>query len=114
MPGRVVLLDPQGSTTFTHVTRAAQELEPRQPPKGSIMNEAQETTETTATQQPLHRRSLEEAISEVDREIKVRVRCYDRWVSEGKLSRIDARDRVERLQAALAYLEDYGKHACGA
>jgi hypothetical protein len=50
-------------------------------------------------------RSLEEAISEVDREIKVRVRCYDRWVSEGKLSSVDARDRVERLQAALAFLQ---------
>lgn len=67
-----------------------------------------------AVQQPLQRRSLEEALSEVDREIKVRVRCYDRWVDEGKLSRVDARDRIERLQAALAYLEEYSVHACGA
>lgn len=46
-------------------------------------------------------------MSEVDRELKVRMRCYDRWVSEGKLSSVDARDRVERLHAALAYLEEY-------
>lgn len=49
-------------------------------------------------------RSLEEAASEVDREIKVRQRCYDRWVKEGKLSLVDARDRLERMQSALAYL----------
>jgi len=50
-------------------------------------------------------RSLEEAISEVLREIQVRQRCYPRWVQEGKLTRIDAADRLERLAAAADYLE---------
>lgn len=49
-------------------------------------------------------RSIDEAISEVDRECKVRARCYDRWVSEGKLSGVDAKDRAERMQSALGYL----------
>ncbi len=49
-------------------------------------------------------RSLEEALSEVQREVQVRKRCYPRWVSEGKLTRIDAADRLERLEAASEYL----------
>ena len=51
-------------------------------------------------------RSLEEAHSEVERELQVRNRCYDRWVSDGKMSKIDAKDRKERLETALAFLED--------
>lgn len=50
-------------------------------------------------------RSIEEALSEVDRECKVRERCYTRWVEDGKLSSIDARDRYERLDAARKYLK---------
>ena len=49
-------------------------------------------------------RSLEEALSEVQREVQVRKRCFPRWVSEGKLTRIDAADRLERLEAAAEYL----------
>lgn len=49
-------------------------------------------------------RSIEEAISEVDRELKVRYRCYEKWVREGKLSDVDARDRVDRLESAIDYL----------
>lgn len=49
-------------------------------------------------------RSLEEAVSEVQREIEVRRRLYDRWISEGKLSRIDAHDRLERMLSALKFL----------
>ena len=55
------------------------------------------------------RRSLEEALSECEREPAVRLRCYDRWVADGKLSGVDARDRTERLQAAVHYLKEYGK-----
>jgi hypothetical protein len=50
-------------------------------------------------------RTLEEAISEVERELQVRIRCYDRWVKEGKLSNVDAKDRIERLQAAIHHLK---------
>lgn len=49
-------------------------------------------------------RSQEEACSEVQREVEVRRRLYDRWVSEGKLSHVDAHDRLERLLAALNFL----------
>lgn len=49
-------------------------------------------------------RTLEEAVSEVQREIEVRRRLYDTWVSNGKLSRVDAHDRLERLLSALRYL----------
>lgn len=50
------------------------------------------------------KRTLEEAVSEVQREVDVRRRLYDRWVGEGKLSRVDAHDRLERLLSALRYL----------
>jgi hypothetical protein len=49
-------------------------------------------------------RSHAEAVSEVQREIEVRRRLYDRWVAEGKLSWVDADDRLSRLQSALQYL----------
>jgi hypothetical protein len=49
-------------------------------------------------------RSLDEAISEVERELQVRRRCYDRWIGDGKMSRIDAQDRFSRLAAAFKYL----------
>jgi hypothetical protein len=39
---------------------------------------------------------VEAALSEVEREMHVRERCYGRWVEEGKLSRIDAKDRMDR------------------
>jgi len=51
-------------------------------------------------------RSQEEAVSELERELQVRKRCYDRWVTEGKLSNVDARDRLERLAAAIHYIKE--------
>lgn len=44
--------------------------------------------------------SPEEALSEVQRELEVRNRIYNKWVADGKLSYIDARDRYARLQKA--------------
>lgn len=49
-------------------------------------------------------RSGDEALSELEREAHVRVRCYDRWISEGKVSRVDAWDRLERLLTAISVL----------
>lgn len=49
-------------------------------------------------------RSLEEASSEVAREIDVRRRLYDKWVGEGRITWVDAHDRLERLLAALQFL----------
>ena len=39
---------------------------------------------------------IEGALGEVQRELQVRERCYPRWVEEGKMSRIYAKDRMER------------------
>jgi len=47
-------------------------------------------------------RTEKEAVSELNRELQVRRRCYDRWIADGKLDSIDATDRMERLEAALA------------
>jgi len=39
---------------------------------------------------------IEPALGEISREKQVRERCYPRWVEEGKMSRIDAKDRMSR------------------
>lgn len=49
-------------------------------------------------------RTLDEAISEIQREIDVRRRLYDRWVTEGKFSYVDGHDRLERMLTALKIL----------
>lgn len=49
-------------------------------------------------------RSADEALSELEREAHVRIRCYDRWISEGRVSRVDAWDRLERLLTAIRLL----------
>ena len=50
------------------------------------------------------KRSLEEAVSELQREIDVRRRLYDKWTSDGKQSWVEAHDRLERLMTALKHL----------
>lgn len=54
-------------------------------------------------------RSLEEAKSELTREMNVRTRCYDRWVTEGRLTSVDAKDRLDRINAALHYLSMFAQ-----
>lgn len=54
-------------------------------------------------------RSVEEAISECERELQVRTRCYAGWVDSGRLSGVDARDRFDRLSAAIHYLKQFDK-----
>lgn len=49
-------------------------------------------------------RSLEEAIAELEREVGVRCRIFDGWIQAGKLSRVDAWDRMERMLSALFLL----------
>jgi hypothetical protein len=44
----------------------------------------------------LKQEDIEGALGEVQRELQVRERCYPRWVEEGKMSRIDAKDRMSR------------------
>ena len=46
-----------------------------------------------------------EALDEAERELNVRARCFPRWVTEGKMSRTDARDRLDRLASVFKLLE---------
>lgn len=50
-------------------------------------------------------RDKEEACSELERELNVRARCFPRWIKEGRVNRIDAQDRLDRLATALQLLE---------
>ena len=52
-------------------------------------------------------RSIREALSEVHRELCVRERCFDRWVTDGKMTDIDAQDRYDRMASAKHYLESF-------
>lgn len=49
-------------------------------------------------------RSIDEAMAEIEREVRVRERCYDRWIQEGRVSRVDAHDRQERMISAIRLL----------
>jgi len=49
-------------------------------------------------------RSLSEAESECERELNVRNRCFPGWISDGRVNRIDAIDRRDRLQTAMLVL----------
>lgn len=40
------------------------------------------------------------AVDELFRELQVRLRCFPRWVTEGRVSWTDAVDRVDRLYTA--------------
>lgn len=51
-------------------------------------------------------RSIDEALSEVEREAHIRLKCFDKWVGEGRLSWVDAFDRLERLLSAIKHLRD--------
>ena len=55
-------------------------------------------------EKPVDQRSIEEALSEVEREMQVRERMYGKWITDGKISRVDAKDRGERMLAACHYL----------
>lgn len=56
--------------------------------------------------------TLAEAMDELDREAKVRMRCFPKWVDEGRISQTEARDRLRRLLKAGALLA--GLDASGA
>lgn len=53
----------------------------------------------------MNTRSAREALSEVNRELGVRRRCYARWIQDGKLSEVEACDRMERLDKAAELIE---------
>lgn len=56
--------------------------------------------------EPRTKRPLQEALDEVERELNVRRRCFPRWVAEGRVSRTDAQDRVDRLASAMEALSN--------
>jgi hypothetical protein len=49
-------------------------------------------------------RNITEAIDEVHRELCVRKRCFPRWIRDGRVSKTDAQDRVDRLATAFDLL----------
>jgi hypothetical protein len=49
--------------------------------------------------------TLDEQIAELRREARLRPRVFDRWVAAGTLTREQADERIGRLQAAIATLE---------
>lgn len=51
-------------------------------------------------------RSVDEALAEIEREAHIRLKCFDKWVTEGRLSWVDAFDRLERLLSAVKHLRD--------
>lgn len=50
-------------------------------------------------------RGIDEQIAELERELGVRYRCYRQWIHAGKMSRVDAAERFERMAAALKTLD---------
>lgn len=51
------------------------------------------------------KRTVQEALDEVAREIGVRERCFPKWIADGKVSSSDAKDRLERLIKAAQILQ---------
>ena len=49
----------------------------------------------------------QEALDDLERELNVRARCFDRWVAEGRMSSTDAKDRIERMATAHKLLLNY-------
>lgn len=49
--------------------------------------------------------TLDEQIAELRREARLRPRVFDRWVAAGTLTRQQADERIGRLQAAIATIE---------
>jgi len=45
------------------------------------------------------------AVDELERELNVRVRCFPRWVAEGRIAKTDAQDRLDRLHTAFHLLK---------
>lgn len=49
-------------------------------------------------------RDYQQCMDELTREVDVRRRIFDEWVSKGRLSWTDAHDRLERLMTLMAVL----------
>ena len=51
--------------------------------------------------EPRTARPIQEQLDELNRELNVRQRCFDRWVKEGRMTATDAQDRLDRLASAV-------------
>jgi len=51
-------------------------------------------------------RTRKEALAEIERECNVRFKCFDKWIADGRLGAVEARDRIERLISAWHFLSD--------
>lgn len=69
------------------------------------MSEGNGQTTAASLAEGWQHRSIEEALDEVAREIAVRERCFPRWITEGRISKSDAKDRLQRMLKA-AFLLD--------
>jgi len=65
----------------------------------------------TTTMEPKIQRSAIEALDECMRELNIRKRCFARWIQDGRLSRTDAQDRLDRLASAVDILTDVANGA---
>lgn len=54
--------------------------------------------------EPKTARPISEALDEVHRELCVRKRCFPRWILDGRVSKTDAQDRIDRLATAFDLL----------
>jgi hypothetical protein len=53
------------------------------------------------------KRSVQEALDELEREFNVRARCFPRWIQDGRVSRTDAQDRLDRLGSAIEWITEH-------
>lgn len=65
--------------------------------------------ETYQLMEVLRTRILDEALDELEREFNVRSRCFLRWIAEGRMSKTDAQDRLDRLFSAIEHLKAFQK-----
>lgn len=76
------------------------------------MNETQTQMPTTEQRRETARALLaqvpsdeiEQALQELSRELQLRERCFPRWVAEGRISKLDAKERLHRQHLAVDIL----------
>ena len=84
--------DAVGLQRHDHMAVDRPGIEASKPMKVNDMTSEQASAQIALLKQD----DIEGALGEVQRERQVRERCYPRWVEEGKMSRIDAKDRMAR------------------
>lgn len=52
-------------------------------------------------------RPIAEALEELEREARMRLRCYDRWIADGRAARVESHNRMEALLSAIRFLREH-------